>query len=171
MPESNYSSPNKTNFRPPALGGVSLLVIFAVLCLTVFALLSLSTVQADCRLADATAQSVSDYYAADLEAQTILAKLRQGERPANVAVEAAEAASSENNTIAPEAENADSAVNSNSPSALYSYTCQISETQNLQVQVRLNPQTGAYSVLRWQAVPSGNWQTEDTLELWDGTTF
>ena len=50
MPEGNYTNANnKTNFRPPALGGVSLLVIFAVLCLTVFALLSLSTVQADCR--------------------------------------------------------------------------------------------------------------------------
>ena len=41
-------------FAPPALGGASLLVIFAVLALTVFALLSLSTVRADVRLGDAT---------------------------------------------------------------------------------------------------------------------
>ena len=35
---------------PPAVGGSSLLVIFAVLCLTVFALLTLSTAAADSRL-------------------------------------------------------------------------------------------------------------------------
>ena len=58
-------------FSPPAVGGASLLVVFAVLCLTVFALLSLTTVQADVRLADASVQAVADYYAADLEAQTI----------------------------------------------------------------------------------------------------
>lgn len=40
----------KQRFSPPAIGGTSLLVVFAVLCLTVFALLSLTTVQADVRL-------------------------------------------------------------------------------------------------------------------------
>ena len=51
----------RVHFSPPAVGGVSLLVVFAVLCLTVFALLSLTTVRADVRLADASAQAVSDY--------------------------------------------------------------------------------------------------------------
>ena len=64
---------------PPPIGGASLLAAFAVLCLTVFALLSLSTVRADDRLGKATVQAVTDYYAADLEAQTILARLRNGE--------------------------------------------------------------------------------------------
>ena len=41
----------KQSISIPAFGGSSLLVIFAVLCLTVFALLSLSTVQAEKRLA------------------------------------------------------------------------------------------------------------------------
>ena len=47
----------KQSFPIPAVGGSSLLVIFAVLCLTVFALLGLSTVQADIRLADASARA------------------------------------------------------------------------------------------------------------------
>ena len=46
---------DKQKVTLPAIGGSSLLVIFAVLCLTVFALLSLSTVQADNRLSDASA--------------------------------------------------------------------------------------------------------------------
>ena len=45
--------------QTPMVGGSSLLVIFAVLCLTVFALLGFSTVQADGRLADSTVQAVS----------------------------------------------------------------------------------------------------------------
>lgn len=66
-------------FSPPAVGGSSLLVIFAVLCLTVFALLSLSSVQAERRLADAAVQSVTDYYKADLQAEAVFARLRSGE--------------------------------------------------------------------------------------------
>ena len=50
---------------PAAVGGSSLLVIFAVLCLVVFALLGCATVQADGRLSDVSAQSVSNYYRAD----------------------------------------------------------------------------------------------------------
>ena len=91
----------------------------------------------------------------------ILAKLRQGELPADVTIE----------TAAPNEEATNTEDNSTSVNMLCSYTCQISETQNLQVQVQLNPQTGSYSILRWQAVPSGTWQAENTLELWDGATF
>lgn len=66
-------------FSPAAVGGSSLLVIFAVLCLTVFALLSLSSVQAERRLADAATRAVVDYYEADLWAEEIFARLRCGE--------------------------------------------------------------------------------------------
>lgn len=71
-------------FSPAAVGGSSLLVIFAVLCLTVFALLSLSSVQAERRLADAATQSVVDYYKADLRAEEIFARLRDGEQIAGI---------------------------------------------------------------------------------------
>lgn len=71
-------------FSPTAVGGSSLLVIFAVLCLTVFSLLSLSSVQAERRLADAATQSVVDYYQADLRAEEIFARLRDGEQIAGI---------------------------------------------------------------------------------------
>ena len=74
----------KQHSAPPFVGGTSLLVIFATLCLIIFALLSLSTTRADERLGDAVAQAVSDYYAADCEAEAILAQLRQGTVPAGV---------------------------------------------------------------------------------------
>ena len=77
----------KERFSAPAAGGVSLLVVFAVLCLTVFALLSLATVQADVRLAEASARSVKAYYAADCRAQELLARLKNGEFPEDVYLE------------------------------------------------------------------------------------
>ena len=108
---------NRKRFSPPPVGGISLLVVFAVLCLTIFALLSLSTVQADIRLADASVKAVADYYAADRQAQEILARLRAGELPEEVTIEG----------------------------DIYSYTCAISPTRDLKVEVQLHG--GGYTVL------------------------
>lgn len=63
----------------PAIGGSSLLVILAVLCLVVFSLLALNTVLAEQRLSEAATQRTLDWYAADLKAQEIFARLRNGE--------------------------------------------------------------------------------------------
>lgn len=137
----------KKRFSPPAVGGVSLLVVFAVLCLMVFALLSLTTVQADVRLADASAQAAADYYAADLEAQTILARLRNGERPEGVTFTGSGLLRAE-------------------------YACRISDTQELQVSVILQGISGReYVIERWQAVPSAEWESDESLDLWDGAPF
>ena len=138
----------RVHFSPPAVGGVSLLVGCAVLCLTVFALLSLTTVRADVRLADASAQAVSDYYAADCQAQEILARLRAGETPDGVTWSSPmEGGGTE-----------------------YSYTVSISNTQELQVEVLVWPD-GRWSVQRWQAAAAGGWEIDEGLEVWDGTPF
>ena len=138
----------RVHFSPPAVGGVSLLGVFAVLCLTVFALLSLTTVRADVRLADASAQAVSDYYAADCQAQEILARLRAGETPDGV-------------TWSSPMEGGETE---------YSYTVSISNTQELQVEVLVWPD-GRWSVQRWQAAAAGGWEIDEGLEVWDGTPF
>lgn len=105
---------------PPAIGGSSLLVIFAVLCLTVFALLSLSTVQAEKRLSDTVADAVVAYYEADLEAERIFARLRSGETVPGVQETA----------------------------GIYRYACPISENQTLMVELQKTEDT--WTVLRWQ---------------------
>lgn len=106
----------------PAIGGCSLLVIFAVLCLTVFALLSLSTAQAEKRMSDASMQAVTAYYAAELEAEQIFARLRAGENVPGVW------------------ENA----------GLYSHSCPISEHQVLEVELENKENT--WRVCRWQVI-------------------
>ncbi len=140
----------REGFAPPALGGSSLLVVFAVLALTVFALLSLSTVRADVRLGDATEKMVSSYYAADVKAQEILAKLRTGAPlPEDVEFEA---------TISDYPDHSET---------IFSYSIPISDTQELQVEVLVKPD-GSYQVRRWQAAAVGDWTFDDSLDLWDG---
>ncbi len=109
---------------PPIIGGSSLIMVFAVLCLTVFTLLTLSTVQADRRLSDVSAEAVSAYFAADTEAERIFAELRGGALPEGVEVQ----------------------------DSIYRYSCPISETQTLYVE--LSCSDGIWTVLRWQAVAS-----------------
>lgn len=123
------------------IGSSSLLVIFAVLTLTVFALLSVSTVRAEERLSLASAQSVQAYYAADSTAQEILTRLLAGESVDTVTEK----------------------------DGIYSYSCDISDQQILVVSVHLD-NNGDYTILRWQAVPRGTWSPDDTLTVWDGNT-
>lgn len=134
----------KRRFSPPMVGGSSLLVIFAILCLTIFALLSLSTVQADERLDKAAVGAVSNYYAADREAETILAKLRGGNVPEGVEI-------------------------SNGDFTTASYTCRISDTEDLVVVVEFRGGLGDdYTILRWQAVSTVEWMPDEDIDLWDG---
>lgn len=129
---------NRRQFSPPVLGGVSLLIIFAVMCLTVFALLSLSTAGAHRRLSDSAAQSIHDYYAAECEAQTVLARLRAGEIPTGVVFDG----------------------------DICYYTCRISDSRTLEVEVRLDG--SKFDILRWQEIVDGNWESDDNLNLWSG---
>ena len=128
----------KGRIAPPMVGVSSLLVIFAVLCMTVFAVLSLSTVRADLRLQEKSASAVEGWYAADTAAETILAQLRSGRTVPGVERDG----------------------------TLYRYACKISETQALAVEVRLDG--ADYEVLRWQAVSTADWQADTSLPVWTG---
>ena len=124
--------------RPPLIGGSSLLVVFAILCLTVFALLGFSTALADKRLSDASANAVVNYYAADLQAEMILAQLRNGVVPEGI----------------------------NQENGVYTYDCPLSGTQKLQVTVCI--EGTAWRVLGWKTVSTAVWGEETPLPVWDG---
>lgn len=124
------------------VGATSLLTVFAVLCLTVFALLALSDVRSDTQLADVSLESVRAYYAADTQAQTILAQLRNGQRP-------------------------DGVTFSGSGLLYADYAVPISDTQELQVSVILRGIADReYEIVRWQTVSTVPWEGEDNTQLW-----
>ena len=126
---------------PPAVGGSSLLVIFAVLCLTIFALLSLSTVQADRRLAEASSEAVKQYYEADTKAEQTLAALRQGMIPAEGIEEKSD--------------------------GTYFFRYEVSEVQALEAEVIITGET--YEIIRWQLVSTAEWEEEDSIGVWNGS--
>lgn len=128
------------HMAPPAVGGISLLVIFAILCLTVFSLLSLSTVQAGGRLSQAGSSAAEEYYAADAAAEEILASLREGNCPAGV---------------------------EELGDGYYSYTCPISEKRTLCCQVRVRS-AEEYEVLEWRIEASTGEIPEEPLPVWPG---
>lgn len=128
----------KRSFTPSAVGISSLLVMFAVLCLTVFALLSVSTVSADIQLAKRSRAAITNYYQADCQAEAVLARLRAGDMPQGVSQDGSQ----------------------------YSYLCKISDTQALAVTVRL--EKTAYTILRWQVISTAQWQVDNKLPVWAG---
>lgn len=136
------SNEKKSSAGVPPVGGSSLLVIFAVLCLMVFALLSMSTVQADRRLSDSFASAVSNYYAADLEAETYFARIRNGETAA-----------------VPNMKTEDG-----HPAFFYSGT--INDSQMLNASVIIDGEE--YSVISWQVVSNGEWEADDSITVWSG---
>jgi hypothetical protein len=123
---------------PTGFGLSSLLVIFGVLCLCVFVMLSLSTAQTQERLSLEAQAAVTDFYEADSRAQEILAQLRSGQIPQGVTEEG----------------------------GVYRYSCPISQNRTLTVAVRIRGTD--YEILQWQTVSTGRWQPEEDLPVWQG---
>lgn len=120
---------------PSAVGLSSVLVILAVLCLSTFSLLSVSTVRADGRLAEKSRQATLNYYAADACAEALLSQLRHGNVPEGVTCE----------------------------NGIYRYSCAISDTQVLTVAVTLSGSD--YQILQWQAQSVTHWQADEKLHV------
>lgn len=141
---SNRDNSVESKKTMPMTGISALLVIFAVLCLTVFAILAISTVEADRKLADKSLKQVQNYYAADAMAEEVLSSLRQGEIPEGV-----------------------SRIGLTEEGwTTYEYKCPISETQHIAVKVAINGRQ--YQVIRWQVVSSFQWESDENLNVWDG---
>ncbi|MBQ6720037.1 MAG: hypothetical protein IJN20_06800 [Oscillospiraceae bacterium] len=128
----------KNGISIPAVGAGSLLTTFAVLCMTVFALLCIATVQEEKRQEKATDEAVAAYYAADFQAEQIFARLRRGEQVEDVVQQ----------------------------DNIFIYQCPISEQQELLV--ILEQTDSEWKVLRWQAVAREDTGEDVTLPVWNG---
>ena len=65
----------KQKFNTINIGGAGVIVIFTVLCLVIFGMLSFSAAFADKKLTDRTLENMARYYMADLEAEEKLAEI------------------------------------------------------------------------------------------------
>ncbi len=128
-----------------AAGAVSLAMIFCVLCMAVFAVLTLSTAVSEAKLTALTAQRTEAYYQADAQAVTVLADLAAGRTPA---VEAA--------------------LTETEAGMLAEFALPAGGELLLQVQAQLDRASGRWDILRWKTVYGGDWAADETIAIWDG---
>jgi hypothetical protein len=131
-------------------GAVLLVLIFSVLCLSVLAVLSLSTANFEKKMAEKAAQAATDYYNADLKATQIAASLsssyiESGSIPDNVGGVSVDVRRDGARTYA-------------------SYGCMLSDTQTLFVQLAFE-EAGA-EILSWKTVMTSDWNAETGLDIW-----
>lgn len=130
-------------------GAVSLVMIFCVLCLAVFSVLTLATAERERGLSELSAQRAAEYYAADRRAVEIAAALAAGETPEDVEVE--------------------SAVSTGPAGTVREEAFALPSGGDLLLEVRLEiGETGEITVLTWKTVYAGDWDVDDTITLWDG---
>ena len=125
-------------------GAVSLVMIFCVMCLAVFSVLTLATADRESKLSEMAAKNAAEYYGADCSATVIVAALKNGEPlPAGLDVD-----------IAWEGDTA-------------SFLLPIGDSLGLDVAVSVTG--GECEIIRWQTVYTGKWEPDFFLNLWDGT--
>jgi len=144
----------KQKVRGIGVGTISLIMIFSVLCLTIFAMLTLSTSNAEKALADRTSSFVKGYYEADSKATKIRAQIyesyTQGVFPASI-------------------DGVDITYEHSGDITVAGYYCKVNDVQDLRVKLRLE-QTGSY-VLEWKTAYSEDWAYDDSLSVWDPDIF
>lgn len=125
-------------------GAVSLVMIFCVMCLAVFSVLTLATADRESKLSEMTARSAAEYYQADYNATAVVAALQNGSPlPADLDIDIAR----DGDTV--------------------SFLLPVNDSQGLDVAVALRG--SECEILRWQTVYTGDWAPDEFLELWDGT--
>lgn len=146
---------NGKSYRGITMGLASMVVIFVVISLTIFAALSVSTAAQEKRLAEKYAGAVSAYWAADAEcAQLANAFGAAWAGPdGEAAVEKLAAASGAELTR----EGGD---------LLVAYDRPVSDVSALEVTLRLGAR---FRIEKWRTVSTDeNWAPDDTLPVWQG---
>ena len=133
------------------LGGASLTLIFAVLCMAIFTVLALASAQREQTLTDKLAASTSAYYAADSRAVEIEVKLREalarGETPSEI-----------------------DGVTVTAQDDTYTYACPIDERRTLAVVLKAarNQLPVTLQTLQWCEISTADWTPQEELDVWKG---
>ena len=129
-------------------------MVFSVLCLTVFAVLSLITANSEYKLAVKSADVVKNYYAADTAATEKLAVIKEVAKDSDFS--ATQTKATELGVICEQ------------EGAGYSLTFKEKVTDVQALSVKAVYQDGKISVKEWKLITTDEWDPSDSFELWDG---
>ena len=155
------------------IGASSLLVIFLILCLVTFAILTLTSAKSDADFAEKLAHHKTNYYAACNTAESTLDKIDA------VLADAWQLSDTDTAAVFTEIETQLTALDSREQLQLsmdftqsepiISYAVAIDDKQNLCVTLTLTaaPAKGEtyYRISQWQVQSSGEWKGDQTLNL------
>jgi len=151
----------RQKMRGIGTGTISLVLIFSVLCLTIFAMLTLSTANAEKALVTRAASFVEGYYKADTQATRMTAHIVDSHRNETLLDSLADIQATFNVEI--EYEQTRGGV------IYIAFSNRVSDFHNLSVRLRLAE--GEFSILKWRVFYSQPWEFDDTLPVWDGIFY
>lgn len=135
---------NKRERKFPGTGLITILMVFMLLCLITFAVLTLSSARADLRYSEQTAERARNYYAAELRASQRLKEID----------EELQATYNEKEVNAREQ---------------ICFTETIDETSMLEVKLQLcegkEDDRKRYRIESWQTVSTAEWNPDETLPV------
>jgi len=140
------------------IGSASIVMIFAVLCLTIFAALAFETAGYEQRLAEKSASAVEAYYIADGIAEERYLQIYQLLQSDKTAVQ-----------LHAELEQLGVVVKLEEPQMTLRYAVPIDDMQELQVEL-LWQENHLLQIERWNTATVAQWDYEDTIQVWDGTS-
>ena len=135
--------------RAGGVGSVSLVLIFSTLCLSIFSVLSLSDAVGQKSTSALLAESVTDYYAADTNAERVLAALSECLRTGTDVPD----------TLC----GAAVTVSEESDGTHYAYACDIDEKQVLTVEAVYAD--NVLTITRWAKGARGEWVGDDGIPV------
>ncbi|MCL2033958.1 MAG: hypothetical protein FWG94_04415 [Oscillospiraceae bacterium] len=148
-----------------SVGGSSILLIFVLLALTTFAVLSLVSAVADRNLTDKSALAATQYYEADSKAEEILARI--GAALGSISGNGEDAFYSEAGPVL-FAIDAPILIDGNK----VSYAVPLNDSQELRVSLTLaySSSPKLFEINEWKVVNTGEWHPEEeSLNLWTGS--
>ena len=131
-----------------SIGSATLVMLYAVLCLTIFSVMALVTANQEWKLAQKSADAVTAYYAADSRAAEVYNDLRAACSATLDGVEIDGVTLSEQNNR-------------------LTYEVPVDEMQTLQVELVWSEQTG-WEVSSWKVGQTGQWKADESLTVWNG---
>lgn len=150
---AEQTSRNKVN-----IGLSSLILIFIVLCLSTFGLLSLSSARGDLELAERGAQAAQEFYEADSKGQQWLAETdRMLQKMQGQSLEEKSAA------LAAQPGNGYDGQN-----GLVFTEIPMERGQSLHIDLELKEGDERYEIRSWYVYDSGEYEIDDTVKVWDG---
>jgi len=132
------------------VGSASIVLVFAVLCLTVFSLITFVVAGNEKKLVDSKADLVTGYYEADTLAELILSDILAAD-------EIPEAVRGiKINKGFDERRNSDTTY----------FFCDISDSKALYVNLAIHDDS--FDILSWRMYDKDEWETDDSINVWTG---